>query len=143
MGASGHGVQLVAAHGLAGLDVHLPVMVQEFIPEIRTSGQSSLVFFSGELSHAVRLTPQPGEFRINSKFGGVVEALEPDSETVTAASALLSKLPTTPLYARVDGVSTPRGFVLLELELIEPGLFLTFAPGSEGRFADATLAWLR
>ena len=138
IGASGHGVQLVHA----AMPVNEPLLVQEFVPEIRSAGQSSLVFFGGEFSHAVRLMPRPGEFRINKAFGGEVLPHDPPAEELAAARQIVAMLPAEPLYLRVDGVSTPRGFVLLEVEAIEPGLFITAAEGSAERFAAATLKWL-
>ncbi len=45
------------------------------------------------------------------------------------AQQVIASLPTVPLYARVDGIhSTKRDFLVLELELNEPGLYFTFAP---------------
>lgn len=138
IGASGHGVRLVHA----ATPVNEPLLVQEFVPEIRSAGQSSLVFFGGEFSHAVRLMPRSGEFRINKAFGGEVLPHDPPAEELAAARQIVAMLPAEPLYLRVDGVSTPRGFVQLEVEAIEPGLFITAAEGSAERFAAATLKWL-
>lgn len=52
---------------------------------------------------------------------------------------MLGTLAETPLYARVDGVLRGRQFILMELELIEPGLALHFDPHAADRFADAAL----
>ena len=54
-------------------------------------------------------------------------------------SAVFALLPATPLYASVDGLMRDGGFVLMELELNEPGLGLDLAPGSPERFAEAVL----
>jgi hypothetical protein len=55
----------------------------------------------------------------------------------------MSFLPQTPLYARVDGLVRPSGFMLMELELIDPYLYLEFEPGSADRMAGALLERLR
>jgi hypothetical protein len=60
---------------------------------------------------------------------------------VSAARAALAVLPEPPLYARIDGVETSGGFLIMEVEVIEPGLFLTHAPPAAAvRFAEALLA---
>jgi glutathione synthase/RimK-type ligase-like ATP-grasp enzyme len=110
-----------------------PAMVQEFVPEI-LGGEWSLVFFGGQYSHAVIKRPAPGDFRVQGEFGGDVLLAEAAVETIEDVSKLFAGLPDQPLYARVDGVECKSGFVLMELELIEPVLFLGIAAASE-RFA--------
>ena len=75
-------------------------------------------------------------------YGGSVTAMEATEGLQTAAARVIAALPSSPLYARVDGVVTDRGFVVMEVELIEPGLWMDRADGAAGRFADATLAAL-
>jgi hypothetical protein len=58
---------------------------------------------------------------------------------VAAARRVLAALPQPPLYARVDGIETPRGFLVMEIELNEPGLFFTHAPAAADVFAAAVL----
>ena len=84
----------------------------------------SLVFISGEYSHAVVKSPTPGDFRVQSQFGGTARAAEPGRRLIDAASVIFDALPERPLYARVDGTEDEDGFVLMEVELIEPVLFL-------------------
>ena len=55
----------------------------------------------------------------------------------STAERILADLPETPLYARVDGIERDRALVLLELELIEPDLFLDHARHAPNRFARA------
>ena len=110
-----------------------PAMVQEFIPEI-LGGEWSLVFIGGQYSHAVIKRPTPGDFRVQWQFGGDAVIAEPAAQTVALVNSLLALLPEQPLYARVDGIECDRGFVLMEIELIEPVLFLGIASASE-RFA--------
>jgi len=143
VGASGFGVERVAretvAADLARARAHKAfdrVLVQEFMPEIR-EGELAGVFFDRAFSHALRRRAAAGEFRINSQYGGTLEATTLPTEIVEAMQAVLALLPEVPLYARVDGVIRDGAFVLMELEVNEPGLGLDLAPGSAERFADA------
>lgn len=116
--------------------VNGPAMVQQFIPEVLTRGEWSLVFIGGGFSHSVVKLPTPGDFRVQSQFGGMVSVAHPNQELVDAANKIVDSLSDIPLYARVDGIECDGGFVLMELELIEPVLFLALG-GSVERFAEA------
>ncbi|MBV8191833.1 MAG: glutathione synthetase [Alphaproteobacteria bacterium] len=144
-GASGYFVDLVAPDEVAALLARLPdevrstgVLVQEFLPEI-ADGELSLVYFDGGFSHAVRKRPPPGEFRVNSRFGATRSRETPAPGVVAQGAAALESLPERPLYARVDGVVREGTLIVLELEVLEPALFMEFAPDSAERFAEATL----
>ena len=147
IGASGFGVERVSrgaeAAALARARALKPtdrVLVQEFLPRI-AEGELAGVFFDGVFSHALRRVPAPGEFRINSQYGGRMEAAEVSPAIVAQMREVLTLLPALPLYARIDGVLDGSGrFVLMEVEVNEPGLGLDLAPGSGDRFADALLA---
>jgi glutathione synthase/RimK-type ligase-like ATP-grasp enzyme len=107
-----------------------PAMIQPFLPQVASRGETSLFFFGGAPAHAVRKTPPPGGWLANAKEARF-EAVEASAEEVALAAAALAATPgPAPLYARVDLVpggqdGRPR---LIELELIEPALFLTQAP---------------
>ncbi len=106
-------------------------------------GEWSLVFFAGAFSHAVIKRPRGGDFRVQDDFGGRAELVPAPESLVSLAAAILTCAPGPSVYARVDGVETSHGFVLLELELIEPHLFLALPPGAPARFADALEASVR
>ncbi len=112
-------------------------MVQKFVENIRTQGEWSLIFFSGRFSHAVIKTPKPGDFRVQHDFGGTERPTIPPRPVLEAASRAVSAVDPIPLYARVDGVEHEGQFLLMELELIEPALFLLSDPSAAGRFAGA------
>lgn len=111
-----------------------PAMVQEFIPEILAAGEWSLVYLGGQYSHSVIKRPTPGDFRVQWQFGGDAVLADAAEGTIEDVSKLIAGLPEEPLYARVDGIECKTGFVLMEVELIEPVLFLGIAGASE-RFA--------
>ncbi|HJR50900.1 MAG TPA: hypothetical protein VJ794_07325 [Gemmatimonadales bacterium] len=100
-------------------------LLQLFVPEIQSRGEISLVFLGGDFSHAVLKRPRAGDFRVQADFGGSLETVAPADPTVEFAAAVLAAAGRPWLYARVDLVETGGGPVLMELELIEPDLFLT------------------
>jgi glutathione synthase/RimK-type ligase-like ATP-grasp enzyme len=149
VGASGVAVERVARGReaetltrLRGITPSTKLLVQEFVPEV-TAGEIAGVFLGGVFSHGLRRMPTPGEFRVNSQYGGRMEAITLDRPTVTAMRRIVDLLPQAPLYARIDGVCRDEGFVLMEVEVNEPGLGLHLAPASGERFAEALLDRLR
>jgi glutathione synthase/RimK-type ligase-like ATP-grasp enzyme len=113
-------------------------LLQAFVPEIQSRGEVSLVFLGGSFSHAVLKRPVEGDFRVQSDFGGTVETATPTPSAVAFGQAALSASARPWIYARVDLVETDGGPVLMELELIEPYLFLT--PAAATRLAEALVA---
>lgn len=119
-------------------------LVQPFLPQI-AEGEWSLIYFEGELSHAVRKLPVPGDFRVQQHYGGRTEAATAPSGLAAQAQSVLTALsqipeaasPTPPLYARVDGVMDGDRFLLMELELIEPSLYFAEDPRGADRLAQA------
>ena len=113
------------------------LLVQPFADEIVTSGEWSVVFFDGEYSHAVLKKPASGDFRVQEELGGHGEPRDPSPAIVEQARLVLSHAPTPLLYARVDGIERDGGFVLMELEINEPFLYIGSSSGAAKRFADA------
>jgi len=113
------------------------VLVQPFLPEILSDGELSLLFFDGVFSHAVRKRPRPGDYRVQFQFGGTTESVEVEPRLLTQALACVLAAPSLPVYARVDGVVSDGQFLLMELEVFEPLMFLTSHPEAAGRFARA------
>jgi glutathione synthase/RimK-type ligase-like ATP-grasp enzyme len=112
-------------------------LLQLFVPEIQSRGEISLVFLGGDFSHAVLKRPRAGDFRVQADFGGSLETVTPADPTVEFAEAVLAAAGRPWLYARVDLVETAGGPVLMELELIEPDLFLT--PEGAARLAQGLI----
>ncbi|MEQ9095561.1 MAG: hypothetical protein RIE32_04795 [Phycisphaerales bacterium] len=120
-------------------------LVQPFLPRVVTEGETSLVYFNGQFSHAVTKVPAPGDFRSQVDFGGAYTLVEPTEQQQHVAERALAawedRYGDKPLYARVDLVPGPDGQPLLgELELIEPELFLDMADGAAEKFASAIVA---
>jgi hypothetical protein len=112
------------------------VMVQKFMDSIIDEGEWSLMFFAGVFSHAVLKTPASGDFRVQSDFGGRDCLVDPPMHVLRSATQILQAVEPT-LYARVDGVVEDDQFHLMELELIEPALFLSSHSSAPARFAEA------
>ena len=119
------------------------VVVQQFMATIREVGEVSLVFFGGTYSHAVRKMPKPGDFRVQTEHGGTVIPFEPSRRLIMKAQEALDAAPAGAAYARVDGIESEGSFILMELEVIEPHLFLRSIPDAGDRFARQILAALR
>lgn len=98
-------------------------MVQPFVDEIK-NGEWSFLFFNGKYSHCSLKTPKKGDFRVQHYHGGSISYPVPDPLHIEQAGSYLKSLPQATLYARVDGVLINNSFQLMELELIEPYLFL-------------------
>lgn len=119
-------------------------LVQPFLPDI-AAGERSLVFLGGRYSHAVRKTPAAGDFRVQEQHGGVIVPHVPAPAELAAAAAALDVVPGGAgalLYARIDLIGPAESPLVMELELIEPELFLPHAPGSAAALARAAVALL-
>ena len=99
-------------------------LIQPFIKEVQEVGEYSLLFFNGEFSHAVLKSPAKEDFRVQHYFGGTIHNINPSEEMKASALSLVQEFASKSLYARVDGVDINGVFHLMELELIEPYLFL-------------------
>ena len=146
VGVGGSGVVRATAATLPRVLEALPpadeVMVQPFADAILDEGELSFIFVGGALSHVLRKRPASGDFRAHGIYGGTVDATDVDADDVAQVEAMLARLTFDLLYARFDVVRIDGRLAVLELELIEPMLYLDLAPGSAGRLADATLARL-
>ena len=90
--------------------------------------------------------PRSGDFRVQIEHGGTFEPATPTAHVIEQAEAAIRAVPTAnmpPLYARVDGCIVDGELLLMELELLEPVLFLGTCEGAAGRLADAVLARVR
>jgi len=106
-------------------------LIQPFLKSVLTEGEFSFIYFGGAFSHALVKRPKDGDYRVQSTYGGREEIYEPSNTERDQARAMFDMLDFTPLYARVDLLRADDGrLLLIELELIEPYLYLGFADGS-------------
>lgn len=150
VGAGGRGVLLYAqvADALASVPssgglVTTSTLIQSFDPRIM-HGEYSLVYLGGRLSHAVKKTPAAGEFRVQPHWGGRTSRVDPPRDVISLGDAVSAALEHPAAYARVDIIAGgERPPTLMEVELIEPDLFLRYAPESFDRYAEVLCAAAR
>lgn len=140
--ATAHGTVLVGSDS-TGDPVDLdPIraaggLLQCFVPEVVERGEVSLVFIAGICTHAVRKRARVGDFRVQLDFGGTAMREGVDRELERFGHRALETFGRAWLYARVDVVETVSGPMLMELELIEPDLFLDQAPEAAERLGQS------
>lgn len=113
------------------------VIIQPFLSEILKEGELSLLFFDGEFSHAVCKRAVGGDYRVQFQYGGTTEPVDVTTAIVSEARKCIDALPDKPVYARVDGLANNGQFMLMELEVFEPLMFLEHHPDAPSRFAAA------
>lgn len=113
-------------------------LVQPFVESIRTEGEFSLFYFGGEFSHAILKRPASGEFRSQEEYGSQIKNVQPEAALLNAGAKIVALIEPQPVYVRVDLIRGPDGrLLLMELELIEPSLYLRTDDGAAERFAAA------
>lgn len=133
----------IIAHASRLLDARRSVLLQPYLGHIDEHGETALLFFEGEFSHAIRKDallargagPTQGLFAEET-----ITSRTPSQEELDLARRALAAIPLDGplLYARVDLIRGSDGAPrLLELELVEPSVFLEHAQGAAKRFAEA------
>jgi len=112
-------------------------ILQPFLPEILENGEWSFIFFNGIYSHSLVKKAKPGDFRVQPAHGGSVHPQKPGNEHIAIAQQYVDLFAKNCLYARVDGTLVNGEFLLMELELIEPFLFLNTDPQNYERYYQA------
>ena len=113
------------------------MLIQPFLPTI-AEGEYSLILFDGVLSHTLVKRPKAGDFRVQPHLGGTTEACETPAGAEELARAALAAAPSHATYARVDMIRDGSGaLAIIELELIEPSLWLQHSPDRGASFVAA------
>ena len=116
-------------------------LVQPYLPSVETYGERSFLFINGELTHAVRRTQALTE---GVGIERTMDRVTPTEAEYRIAQAVMAALPVAPLYGRVDLAPDAEGRpLLMEVEVIEPRLFLQECPEALEQFADAIVARVR
>lgn len=113
---------------------HEDFLAQPFQPQIQAEGEWSFIYLGGEYSHCVLKTPKSGDFRVQHYLGGGIEPRPAPAHLRRTADDIVRRFAQGCLYARVDGVDAAGELLLMELELIEPFLYLASAEGSLARY---------
>jgi hypothetical protein len=124
---------------LNGILTRTGALIQRFEATVTTLAERSLVFIGGEYSHAVRRIPfNTADTPDSPEFDHEAEEAEIAFATNVLEASDSRELP----FGRVDILPGPMGLLLMELELIEPALFLTRWPGAAHKLASALLSLL-
>lgn len=115
------------------------VLLQKFSEIVKDEGEWSMVFFDKRYSHSVLKKTAENDFRVQAQFGGKYLHIEPPAYLIKQAEDIINNIDDTLLYARVDGVDNKGRLQLMELELIEPDLFLE-TDTAKKNFLEAILA---
>ena len=116
-------------------------ILQPFVRDIQVGGERSLMVLDGVATHAVQKVPKAGDFRVQDDHGGTWSPYEPTAEEIAFAQQAIAAVDPRPAYGRVDIVLGNDGRIqLMELELIEPELWLRSKPEAATRFAAAIAA---
>jgi len=140
--ASASGTHRLGPHDDLPLESrHQPTIIQPLIEEISRTGEFSLMLFDGEYSHSVVKRPKNGDFRVQEHLGGVTLPSKAPPGAERLAKQALAAAPAKATYARVDIVPDDEGTLrIMELELIEPALFLDHASDGGAGFTRSILS---
>lgn len=117
-----------------------PTIIQPFLTSVQSEGEVTTVWFGEQFSHALRKVPKPGEYRVQSHYGGREEPFTASDAHIDIARAALKALPEPPLYARIDLLrGNDSAIKVSEVELVEPYFYLAMAPGDIDRNIGANL----
>ena len=131
--------ELPSAAELANLMSGNDFLLQQFIPEVQTLGEISFIYIDGQFSHAALKRPAAEDFRVQQEHGGTAELFLPSNSLLQQANAIAQAVEQVrdSLYCRLDAVEKDGKLILMELELIEPELFLGLAEGAAEKLAAA------
>jgi len=119
------------------------MIVQPFQIDIARTGEDTLMVFNGRYSHAVRKVAKPGDFRVQDDHGGTVQMYLPTAEQIALAERAMAVCRPVPVYGRVDMLRDNDGrLAVMELELIEPELWLRHHPPAAEAFAAGLVGFM-
>ncbi len=148
VGASGIGVLVVTGPADVRLQMLAPSpwVVQPLVESVHTVGETSVYVFGGRAVSQVDKRAAGTEVRVHEAYGGSSHAVPLDPVRAALAEAAVAAVGArrdrAPAYARVDAVQWEEAWVVSELELIEPGLYLDIDPTNADRFAELVVARL-
>lgn len=147
VGAGGRGVHVVEHDSVLPDIGEPPWLVQPLVESVRTVGEASVFVLGGEAVSQVVKVPAAGEVRVHEEYGGATRAVDLDPALAGVARSVVQaveslkgfELP----YARVDLMEYDGRWVLSELEVTEPGLYLDTLPGNAQAFVESVRSFVR
>lgn len=117
-------------------------LAQKYYSSIELEGEVSLLYFAGQYSHAVLKKAKAGDFRVQADFGGSIEKYKPRESLLEFSDHVVSKIKVPWYYARVDVLLNSGEYLLGELEMIEPQLYIKWASAeSLNLFLEKSMLW--
>ena len=113
------------------------LLLQEYIPEIETLGETSFIFFNKKFSHCVNKMPAKGDFRVQNQFGGLYTLLYPTEDLIDKAQKIVNTFTEDLLYCRVDCIILVDDLLLMEVECLEPDLYFELCQTAKQTFIEA------
>ena len=115
------------------------LLLQKFMPEIISEGETSFIFFNKKFSHCINKKPAQGDFRVQVQFGGIYTSVNPSQNLINQAQDVVNTFDEKLLYTRIDGIIINNELHLMEAECIEPDLYFNYSETSRQRLVDAIL----
>lgn len=145
VGVSGNGLTVWRA-GHPAPPVDRPMVVQPLVETVRTLGEASVFVMAGQPVGQVRKLPAGEEIRVQPAYGGRYEVEELDADVGGLAASAVGKVAARfgveLVYARVDLLSHAGSWVIGEVEVIEPSLYMDVEPAIAEAYVDAIAATL-
>lgn len=112
------------------------ILIQRYVPEIKTHGEASLFYFGGEFSHAVLKKPKPGDFRAHTIWGAAADHYTPREKEIDVGLNSLEVVGHPIEFARIDLIPIRPVPLIIEVELLDPFFFFEFVKGTVELYAD-------
>jgi glutathione synthase/RimK-type ligase-like ATP-grasp enzyme len=139
-----HEVDAASRHVERLHDEGRDVLLQPYIHSVDTLGELGLIFINGTYSHAMKKGAMLNVAQTERDFlfrREQMSSASAEADAISFATDVLESMGFSDLlYARVDLVATIRGWLVMELELVEPSLYLTFDDEAAGKLASAIAA---
>ena len=147
---TGDAVEAALAHVTFLHDAGRIVLVQPYLAEVDAAGETALIYVDGNYSHAIRkgaMLPPQVTYPLDEVSPDMLYVFEQVQAREASAAELAvgdevmrllrARFGADLLYARVDLLPAPAGPLLIELELTEPSLFLSYDAKAADRLAEA------
>ena len=139
IGLNAIGVEVVDDGDLATVRVKESHLLQPFVASVQTEGEYSVIAFESRPHHVTLKTPKQNDFRVQEEHGGVTNPFAMSQDLRSLSRQILDALSFEPTYARIDLVRYEDQLCIMELELIEPSLYLGTHPEAASKFSDSLI----
>jgi len=124
------------------LKMNRDVLVQKYFDSVKTLGEFSTIYFANGYKYSVNKIPEKGDFRVQYQYGGQYRMIELPKSAAEQSDFVASIFINNCLYTRIDGLMHEDKFYIMEVELIEPDLYLNIHPEGIGQFVESVTGFL-